>query len=338
MLLLSLLACGGEEAPVVLPIDTQDEVVPRTASGFQPPTLQRRESAIGSVTGLKPRMRRAFSEEVGYVPIPPPDDDDWLANHDERGQPFDAFVRSGPNIPTDERGTIYLLPIGAFAEEFVVGPDGAVLVPSPPLSQLEEYAEAYFGMPVELLPGVEVDKLSVTSRNHFGRRQLLTSEILKALSRRIPEDAYCLIGVTMEDLYPAPSWNFVFGYASLSERVGVYSFARYDPAFHGQERGPHTGKLILRRGVKVMAHEIGHMFGIEHCTYYSCLMNGTNHLEESDEKPLHLCPVCLRKLQYSVGFDPGDRYRKLQAFYKDVGFEADGHWTRRRVEHIDGHD
>jgi archaemetzincin len=33
----------------------------------------------------------------------------------------------------------------------------------------------------------------------------------------------------MEDLYPEPSWNFVFGQASLNERVGVYSFARYGP-------------------------------------------------------------------------------------------------------------
>jgi archaemetzincin len=35
----------------------------------------------------------------------------------------------------------------------------------------------------------------------------------------------------MEDLYPDPAWNFVFGQASLRERVEVFSFARYDPAF-----------------------------------------------------------------------------------------------------------
>jgi len=32
----------------------------------------------------------------------------------------------------------------------------------------------------------------------------------------------------MEDLYPDPSWNFVFGQTSLPGYVGVYSFARYD--------------------------------------------------------------------------------------------------------------
>lgn len=31
----------------------------------------------------------------------------------------------------------------------------------------------------------------------------------------------------MSDIYPRPSWNYVFGLASLSEYVGVFSFARY---------------------------------------------------------------------------------------------------------------
>ena len=46
-----------------------------------------------------------------------------------------------------------------------------------------------------------------------------------------------------------------------------------------------------------MTHEIGHMFGVKHCVYYNCAMNGSNHLQESDRRTEHLCPVCLRKLQ-----------------------------------------
>jgi len=33
-----------------------------------------------------------------------------------------------------------------------------------------------------------------------------------------------------------------------------------------------------------MTHEIGHMFGIHHCVHFSCLLNGSNHLEESKGK------------------------------------------------------
>lgn len=32
------------------------------------------------------------------------------------------------------------------------------------------------------------------------------------------------------------------------------------------------------------------------CIWYRCLMNGSNHLGEADARPLHLCPVDLRKL------------------------------------------
>jgi archaemetzincin len=42
-------------------------------------------------------------------------------------------------------------------------------------------------------------------------------------------------------------------------------------------------------------------------------MNGSNSLAETDAAPAHLCPVCLRKLQFAVQFDPMVRYRELSA-------------------------
>jgi predicted Zn-dependent protease len=53
--------------------------------------------------------------------------------------------------------------------------------------------------------------------------QILTRDVLRWLQGYLPEDAFCLLGITMEDLYPNPSWNFVFGEAALRERVGVAS-------------------------------------------------------------------------------------------------------------------
>jgi archaemetzincin len=52
-------------------------------------------------------------------------------------------------------------------------------------------------------------------------------------------------------------------------------------------------------------------------------MNASNHLQESDARPLSLCPVCLRKLQFSAGFDVVDRYRAFLPFYKKAGFDAE---------------
>jgi archaemetzincin len=82
--------------------------------------------------------------------------------------------------------------------------------------------------------------------------------------------------------------------------------ARYDPGSCGQAATADSRKLVLRRSCKVLAHESGHMFGIEHCVWYQCLMNGSSHLAEADARPLHLCLVDLRKLQWSIGFDVVD--------------------------------
>jgi hypothetical protein len=59
----------------------------------------------------------------------------------------------------------------------------------------------------------------------------------------------------MTDLYPDPGWNFVFGQASPRDRVGIHSFARYDPRFDSQASTADSRKLMLRRSCKVLAHE-----------------------------------------------------------------------------------
>ena len=113
-------------------------------------------------------------------------------------------------------------------------------------------------------------------------------------------------------------------------------FARYDPAFYGKKRGKDYEKILLRRSCKVLVHETGHMFGLMHCIYFKCVLNGSNHLQESDSRPVHLCPVCLRKLQHSIGFDVVNRYSELFRFYKKVGFDDETQWIADRLEWIVG--
>jgi len=158
--------------------------------------------------------------------------------------------------------------------------------------------------------------------------------VLRWLQGHLPEDAFCLLGITMEDLYPNPSWNFVFGEASLRERVGVYSFAHYEPAFYGGAQEGDYQKLLLWRSAKVLTHETAHMFGLAHCIYFKCVMNGSNHLQESDARPLHLCPVCLRKLQWSIGFDVVKHYEHLHQFCQRAGFEDEAAWIARRLKEL----
>ena len=293
--------------------------------GFEPPGPQKRLEAIGATNGLPAVLRRALALDDSFQPVPVPGPSDWLAVHREPGQTFDDFRRSQPNRPDTRRRIIYLQPLGDFRAQ-----------QSPSLEMLRQYAADFFQMEVKALAPISISASGVTIRTNSmtGRRQVLTGDVLHWLTGKLPGDAFCLLGITMEDLYPEESWNFVFGQASLNERVGIYSFARYDPGFYGEPRGKDYPALLLQRCMKVLSHETGHMFGLTHCIYFHCVMNGSNHLQESDRRPLHLCLVCLRKLQFSVGFDVVKRYEALAQFERQTGLEDEAAWVNRRLEKI----
>jgi len=296
---------------------------PAAQAGFRPPGQAARRAAIGPLDELTPEQRRAFELTPEDPPLPPPGPGDWLASHDEPGQTFAQFQRARPNRLGLERHKIVLQPLGPLG-------DG-----SPALATLVDFAARYFGLPALARPQLSIASLRARWRTR-GRRQHRSDDILNALRQRVPREAYCLIGVTQEDLYPGPGWNFVFGAARFHERVGVYSFARYDPGFYGEPRDEHTPTTILRRGFKLMAHEIGHMFAITHCIHGHCVMNGSNNLAETDRSPLHPCPLCLRKLHEIVGFDVVERERGLAELYRGVGLVDEAEACERRVARISG--
>jgi archaemetzincin len=257
------------------------------------------------------------------VEIPQPRAGDWLALNEEPGQTFAQFKRERVNRPRLNRRKLVVVPL-----DELIGPE------MPDLQVVCDYAAAFFQLPVERKPVVQLAALRPRSRSRGTYRQFYTRDILAALRRRLPGDAYCMIAVTTSDLYQAPERNYVFGEATFRERVGVYSFARYDPAWNGQPRGPGAAMTILHRGLKVVAHEIGHMCGLRHCVHYHCMMNGSNDLIESDAAPLHLCPVCRRKLHHAVGYDPAQRERDLAGFYRAHGFLVDAARCERRLSAI----
>jgi archaemetzincin len=84
----------------------------------------------------------------------------------------------------------------------------------------------------------------------------------------------------------------------------------------------------------VLAHEVGHIFGLAHCIYYKCAMNGRNSLEESDRRPLRLCPICLKKLQWNRGFDIISRYERLKEFFESQNLQEEAAWVNLRLKSI----
>ena len=76
------------------------------------------------------------------------------------------------------------------------------------------------------------------------------------------------------------------------------------------------------------------MFGLRHCTEYQCTMNGSNSLDESDRRPLRLCPPCLKKLAWNTGFDVLARYGELCGFYQARGLSEEADWVESRMARI----
>jgi archaemetzincin len=289
------------------------------------PDAAQRLRAIGSLEGLPTQLRRALSDGGDFDPIPEPGPGDWLSVAREPGQTFERFTRTASERPAEAAQRICLRPVGD------VPPRHRQL-----LQQLQRFGSEFFGRELSLLPPLVVEGSGIaTRRNRFTDvLQLKTRDILPALARSIPPDAWCVLGVTVCDLYPHDTWSFVFGEALLGDRVGVFSVARYDPAFYGKPVDDPS--LLVRRSCKVLAHEACHMFGMQHCVFFNCLMNGSNHLAESDRRPLHLCPVDLRKLQWTLGFDVTDRYRRLLAFWREAGVDDEAAWIQRRLNFIEG--
>jgi len=132
------------------------------------------------------------------------------------------------------------------------------------------------------------------------------------LIKRKPKDAVVLMGITERDLFPKPEWNYVFGSASYQDGVGVTSMYRFA---NGNLTDSNFNKS-LERLIKISSHEIGHMFGISHCLNANCVMNGTNHLPETDSHFARACSLCQQKLNSSIKYDNKKRLLELKNFFE----------------------
>jgi len=247
-----------------------------------------------------------------HGPLPKPGPHDWLANHKEDGQTFDEYLAASPVIlGADGRRVLYIQPLGEFSA-----------MQRKIVTLTADFMKLYFNTDVRVkedLPLSLVPDGSKRAARGFGQQYHAGFILHDILKPRLPADAVASIAFTAADLYPEDSWNFVFGEASLYERVGVWSLARYgDP-----DEDAAAFRLCLLRTIKTATHETGHMFTMQHCILHPCNMNGSNHLMEADATPLALCPECQAKLCWATGADPAEQFKKLGAFCKELGLKED---------------
>ena len=123
------------------------------------------------------------------------------------------------------------------------------------------------------------------------RDQYLSDEILARL-RQLSLSADRLLGVVDLDLY-TPKLNFIFGQASMSGRDAIIALPRLRQEFYGL---PSDEELFRERAIKEAVHELGHTFGLRHCSNTRCVMCFSNSLHDTDIKGRGFCSNCQAKL------------------------------------------
>lgn len=270
-------------------------------------------------------------DETGFARMGKPEPGDWLDRFQETPQSMGRYRLSTPVRPTKDRRTVVLQPLGPMNEE-----------QTKVVEAMRDYAEIFFQLPARVADSLPLEiggksealtrKIPLGNRHGTYDTQYDAEKILdEILAKKLPDDAVVYLGVTMQDLW-ADNLNFVFGLGSFGRRVGVYSLARYYPEFWGKVRKDGDEIMGLRRSCKVLNHEAGHMFGLSHCVFYHCSMNGSNSLAETDRAPIHFCPLCHRKLQWNIGFDANKRYEALRDFYAKHEMAEEAEWMKGRIE------
>ena len=249
-----------------------------------------------------------------------PESFDWLASHNEPGQTFEEYLDADPVKPTTERHTIYVLPLGTFSSQQKKIVDISA-----------GYIEAFYDLSVKMLPSQAIKRslrIKDSRRNPYTKvEQIRSGYILDdVLKPMLPADAAALIAFTPDDLFPDASMSYVFGQASLENRVGVWSLARLDDNA--------DFATFLRRTLKIAAHESGHMFSMRHCTKYECVMSGTNHLGETDRRPIDACPECTAKICWLSDADQAARYDKLVVFCLKNGLTKEAEDFKRKADAV----
>lgn len=271
----------------------------------------------------QPNVQKLLSLNTwgAYTPKLAPSPGDWLAlgspGEDDRvGQTFKTFCNfMKPLWPNSEQRTITLVPVGP------VDPNLMEII--------REYTQIFFfGMDVDIEEELDISRIRLRPRRELP--QLKTGHVYPHLQNYRRGDQFCVLGVTMRDLYPDENWNFVYGEAQIHNKIGLFSLCRHVDEWwkfrnYNQIKISNFGETeftdFLLRSLETVAHEIGHLFGMYHCVYFECMMNGVNNDEERDRSPVILCPICQRKLAAAINkelncFKPIERCRQLIEFFK----------------------
>lgn len=181
--------------------------------------------------------------------------------------------------------TIVLVPIGDIAVDLLPG--------------LTAPLAATFCLPCRVAP------LTPVPPGAFDRRrgQYRGHGILAALAALDLPDGERVLGTIDADCY-APGLNFIFGQAKVHSRDAFIALPRLRQSFYGL---PEDASLFRERVLKEAVHELGHTYGLAHCSDPGCVMRFSNSLHDTDVKGMAFCLSCRARIQPPAGENTEDK-------------------------------
>ncbi len=160
------------------------------------------------------------------------------------------------------------------------------------LEKVAAAVKSEFGVSV----GFEINYGELTSFYDPGRRQYNANELIKYIHEKYGSNRAKTIGLFHVDLF-IPILTFVIGQAVYKGNVGIVSLFRLKNELYGLQKDED---LLFERFCKEIIHELGHTFGLTHCTSPVCVMRSSTYIEEVDEKNARFCATCKKQLDEAL--------------------------------------
>ena len=201
-------------------------------------------------------------------------------------RPLPIRSSTSPPPPVPLPPTVAVQPLGAVEPSAVEAAKAAV--------------ESLYRVEVVVLPGRELPR----SAYYEPRRRYRAALLLDDLGARTDARYAKVIGITAADISDTKDeyydWG-ILGLGSVGGRSCVVSTFRL-------RRGGATQAMFVERLSKAVDHELGHTFGLEHCSTSECLMEDAGGTVTTlDREKLDLCDSCRGSLVGKVALRGGDR-------------------------------
>jgi archaemetzincin len=146
---------------------------------------------------------------------------------------------------------------------------------------------------INVQPAIPLPKYAYYQPRKRYRAEKLLRYLRSYYDNKVKKKYAKVIGLTYKDISTTKGqhkdWG-IFGMAFLNTGPCVVSTYRL-------KRGAKSQKHFMERLIKVIIHELGHAYGLDHCTTKSCVMqDARGTIKTVDNNSGHFCSRCREKL------------------------------------------